>query len=161
MCLSREQFTDRFPDLILVGDGALKGSIGGMSQTGTHSLLPALSWDDVTGVKRDIEFLPSPILRSVRRPSTGRDRVTVGRGPDNDVVISDDSVSKLHAYFRVMDGRLGLALSDAGSTNGTWVGERRLSPSGEPREVAPGTRIRFARVELTAVASGAFWDRLR
>lgn len=47
--------------------------------------------------------------------------VTIGRAPNNDVVLADRRVSKFHAYFR----RVGSAwtISDANSTNGTKVDE--------------------------------------
>lgn len=45
--------------------------------------------------------------------------VTIGRAPNNDLVLADRRVSKFHAYFR----RVGDAwtMSDANSTNGTRV----------------------------------------
>ncbi len=45
------------------------------------------------------------------------DRITIGRTPNNDVVIDDSSVSRFHAYVR----RAGDAWSvaDAGSKNGS------------------------------------------
>jgi hypothetical protein len=47
--------------------------------------------------------------------------VTIGRAPNNDVVLADRRVSKFHAYVR----RVGSAwtISDANSTNGTKVDE--------------------------------------
>src|SRR6266536_3438260 len=48
----------------------------------------------------------------------------IGRRPGCDIVVPDQSVSRLHARIRaVPDGYL---IEDAGSANGTWVNEVRL-----------------------------------
>src|SRR5262249_4747267 len=47
------------------------------------------------------------------------DRVCVGRAANNDVVLKDDRISKLHAYFH--RPKRAWRLSDARSANGTRV----------------------------------------
>lgn len=47
------------------------------------------------------------------------DSVTIGRNPDNDVVLRDPSVSGRHAMLRVRDGEL--EIKDLGSSNGTLI----------------------------------------
>jgi putative peptide zinc metalloprotease protein len=49
---------------------------------------------------------------------------TIGRGPDNDVVVDDPSVSRQHA--RVLREPGGFVLEDLDSFNGTAIGERTL-----------------------------------
>lgn len=51
-----------------------------------------------------------------------RDNVSIGRSPDNNVVLADPRVSQYHARIR----RQGPAyyLFDLGSTNGTWVNDQ-------------------------------------
>jgi len=76
------------------------------------------------------------------RPIRGREcRVspgdTVGRGGcDHELV--DPDVSRRHAAFRQADARL--AVEDLGSTNGTFVNERRVTGIDV---LAPGDRLRF------------------
>jgi len=53
------------------------------------------------------------------------DRLTVGSAPDNDVVIDDTSVSRVHAVVQQLNGRW--FIEDCGSRNGTTVNKRRLS----------------------------------
>lgn len=45
--------------------------------------------------------------------------ITIGRAPNNDLVLADRRVSKFHAYFRRVGD--GWTVSDANSTNGTRV----------------------------------------
>lgn len=52
------------------------------------------------------------------------DRITIGRTANNDIVIADSSVSRLHAYVRRDANRWVLA--DAGSKNGSWLAGKTL-----------------------------------
>ncbi|MFD0895253.1 FHA domain-containing protein [Luteolibacter ambystomatis] len=55
-----------------------------------------------------------------------RRKVTLGRGSDNDIVISDSSVSSKHAEMVRTDN--GYEIRDLGSTNGTKLdGQRRMT----------------------------------
>ena len=51
---------------------------------------------------------------------------TIGQGPQNDVVLEDDSVSRAHARLEYVDG--GWRLTDLGSINGTAIDGVRLEP---------------------------------
>ena len=68
----------------------------------------------------------------------------VGRGTHNDVSLNDESVSDSHAKIQKRDG--GWFIVDQGSTNGTYVGGRRVQ--GEQRmEGAPD--VRFGGIKMT------------
>ncbi len=71
----------------------------------------------------------------------GEDLVTVGRAPENTIVLDDNSVSSRHAEIRAVGQ--GYLLRDLGSTNGT-----RVNGNGA-REIIlrPGDHIRFGGVE--------------
>lgn len=77
--------------------------------------------------------------------------LTLGRGARNDVVLSEDEVSWEHARFW-LEGD-DLFVTDVGSTNGTFVDERRIR---DRCQVGPGARIRFGtRFEMVVrVAEG-------
>jgi DNA-binding NtrC family response regulator len=67
-------------------------------------------------------------LRVIRGPDAGlevelgeRLGATIGTDPDADLVLTDDSVSQLHAEIRAES--TGFVLRDLGSTNGTRVGD--------------------------------------
>jgi len=68
----------------------------------------------------------------------------IGRGAHNDVVLDDDSVSDSHAKVQKRDG--GWFIVDQGSTNGTYVGGRRVQ--GEQR-VDGAPDVRFGGVKMT------------
>lgn len=62
----------------------------------------------------------------------------LGRAADVDIVIDDDGISRVHAMIMIEDGRW--VVRDLGSTNGTFVGERRVGET--PLMIHPGDRIR-------------------
>ena len=56
---------------------------------------------------------------------------TIGRGPDNDITIHDELVSKKHAVISATavanEGNLFIyTIEDCGSTNGTFVNDERI-----------------------------------
>ncbi|KIG14935.1 two component, sigma54 specific, transcriptional regulator, Fis family protein [Enhygromyxa salina] len=71
--------------------------------------------------------------------------VTFGRSRAAQVVISDQSVSKVHFSLRAVDG--GVELEDLGSKNGTWVGERRV----RRMTLLPGDRLWAGEVCLQLI----------
>lgn len=73
----------------------------------------------------------------------------VGRGPHNDVSLADESVSDSHAKILKRDGNWWLV--DQGSTNGSYVGGRRVQ--GEQQLVgAPDVRFGSIKMMFKAAA---------
>lgn len=67
---------------------------------------------------------------------------TVGRAPDNDWQLSDDGTSSRHAKLeRTFEG---LALTDLGSTNGTFINGQKMAPN-IAVALGGGETIRFGR----------------
>jgi len=85
------------------------------------------------------------------------DRITIGRTNNNDVVIADTSISRLHAYIR-RDGASWL-LADAGSKNGSWLRGETL---GARRETALPSRamIKLGDVDLTFYSASDLYAAL-
>jgi uncharacterized membrane protein len=76
-----------------------------------------------------------------------RDRVRIGRDPAADLALQAAGVSWNHAALTRSGDHW--FVRDLGSTNGTWVGDVRISG---PTEVGPGARITVG--ELTLVVEG-------
>lgn len=71
--------------------------------------------------------------------------VNIGQGPQNDIVLDDDSVSRSHARLEFELG--SWMLTDLESTNGTEVEGVRLAP-GVPTPLAYASTVRFGGVKL-------------
>lgn len=75
--------------------------------------------------------------------NTWRNHISVGRAKNNDIVIRERAISKLHAHFYAPeDGANGLHLCDIGSENGTVVNGEPL-PIDVPQLVTTGAEIVF------------------
>lgn len=90
-----------------------------------------------------------------------RDVVTIGRREDNDIVLPNRQVSRLHARIERQGDRY--ILHDCGSKNGTFVNGRRvLAPypltDGDEIQVALGFKFFFVGAETTAPL---FWHQHR
>lgn len=70
------------------------------------------------------------------------DRMTLGRDEEADVVLIDETVSKLHAELSWNAERGRAVLTDLGSRNGTFVDGLRLAARGHA-ELLPGAVIAF------------------
>lgn len=83
--------------------------------------------------------------------------VSLGRGPDNDIVIDDATLSRLHLLFTRERG--GWTVRDAGSTNGTTVEGARLGPDAVALQT--GVHVVAGSVRLTFYDSAGLFLRLR
>src|SRR5260370_3394578 len=75
----------------------------------------------------------------------------MGSAPSNDLIIEDATVSRSHARFTRAAARDEYQITDLGSTNGTYVNERRLL-SAAPIRNGDELRIRAARFTLLGAA---------
>lgn len=85
-----------------------------------------------------------------------RDRVSLGRARNNDIVLLDGSVSKLHAHF-TLESSGSVTITDAGSRNGTKVNKRRLN-NGEPTLLKSGDSVSVGRIEMVFLNAEGFHD---
>ena len=73
-------------------------------------------------------------------------RITLGRTGANDVIIDDNSVSKMHASISASsDG--GLIVADTGSTNGTFINDERIA-YGKAMPLSPQDKLTVGSVPL-------------
>lgn len=71
----------------------------------------------------------------------GYEQVSIGRGPDNDIVLDHVSMSGSHAMIHNIGGQF--QVQDLGSTNGTFVNGSAVSEAG----LANGYRVQFGAIE--------------
>ena len=111
-----------------------------------------MSGSDIDRIETRAAFLPSgstlaiqvTILSGSKKGATHalNDKVKIGKAPDNDIVLADDTVSRHHCELvRVADGIL---IRDLGSTNGTRVSGARVQEGTFP----PGTILKVGEVEI-------------
>jgi hypothetical protein len=72
--------------------------------------------------------------------------ITVGRTPNNDVVLRDATVSRLHAFFKQKGGVW--QIGDGGSKNGTQLDGVALAPRRE-KQLGSGQIVKIGDLELT------------
>lgn len=74
------------------------------------------------------------------------DSLTIGRAQESDIVLNDTFASEVHARILKQNG--DYLLDDLGSTNGTFVKEKRIT---RPAMLKLGTRIRIGKTVLEYV----------
>jgi hypothetical protein len=107
-----------------------------------------------SGASLDVLCLPL-------RPLEGGDpnRITIGRAEDSDVILLDDTISKLHAEVS-WDPRASRAvLTDLKSRNGTYVDGHRLSGH-EQVELISGAVVAFGSLVTRFYLPQAFFSWL-
>ncbi len=127
----------------------------------TSSVDPAsnAAWDEtpVLPVRPHSARVLRATLTMLTGPNAGRvvaidaAGATIGRAADASLVVEDAGVSRRHARVApTSDG--GFYVEDLGSTNGTFVGSRRVGVSllrgGETIQLGPQLRIRFGLVDV-------------
>src|SRR5262252_3125112 len=108
---------DEFPSGTLHLDPALLGEPAPAEEVG-HYLVPISAGEG-------------------KRIQIGETAVTIGRSPDQTLVILDTSVSRRHARISIVSGEV--LAEDLGSTNGTFVNGVRLNA---PCKVDHGSAIK-------------------
>jgi hypothetical protein len=78
-----------------------------------------------------------------RDPNKFASMITVGRAANNDVRINLPSVSKFHCYFTHIPRDKVWFITDANSSNGTWVDGERLKADRGRAKLSNGTAIRI------------------
>jgi hypothetical protein len=102
----------------------------------------------------------SSVLPVRKVQTTFPNMITVGRARNNDLCVPDTLVSKFHAFFvrRPADGVWTLA--DAGSSNGTRIGDHELTPKGAAEVVHSGDRLRFGVTSFRFFDAVGLWSAL-
>ena len=94
----------------------------------------------------EVSTMEAALIGPLGRIVLGTTKVTIGRAPDNTLVLGDSRVSSHHAEIRP-EGQY-FSLVDLGSTNGTYLNEQMVY-SGAPRLLQPGDTIRLGDTRFT------------
>ena len=97
------------------------------------------------GTRMESQMTPATETRSVRFKG---DRLTIGRDPANDLVLSDPNVSRFHAEIVTKDGEAEVI--DLGSRNGTRVDGQLV----ERARLDPGTAVGIGPYRLVSDDAG-------
>jgi hypothetical protein len=151
---------------VLDGRGTAAASAGhaaaGDPNAVDHPVFPAAGWsprpvagaDPGPGPEVTAVFVvpgaegPRATIREIRPDRSSRTfafegrPLTIGRGPDNGLVVRDGRASRHHARIDVRRG--SLVLTDLGSTNGSWVNDRRV----ESIALGEGDQVRIGLTTL-------------
>ncbi len=153
--LSASAFAENFPNSMLVLSAEADHEVLGVEDSGSwqsfhtaaHSINDLRPIPEIIGAERPV----LAICKQAENP--WHDLVSVGRARNNDIVLRDDSVSKLHAHFRVEGERVFIV--DTGSRNGTHRNGVPLTPESEV-ELHTGDVLRIGRVEGSFYAANDF-----
>ena len=85
------------------------------------------------------------------RVALSSDVLTIGRVPDNKLVLSDTKASSHHAEIHAVDN--GYTITDLGSTNGTFINEQQIGKN-EPRKLNGNDTIRIGDTRITYEVTG-------
>lgn len=108
---------------------------------------------------------PCALIKVIKGPATGQQvslvsgaTISIGRAPENDVVIEDLDVSRHHCTVQSVPG--GVVVTDLQSSNGTFVAGRRLSKVIlDGRTVLSlgtfGTKIEYIPIEANSFSPSA------
>lgn len=105
------------------------------AETGWIPRTPPMAFNTITDQKNPItqllkDYGDAAVIEIVKSDrNTFAQMITVGRAPNNDIVIPIATLSKIHGYFsKKPDGTW--QYTDAGSTNGSWLSGERLPSRG-------------------------------
>jgi pSer/pThr/pTyr-binding forkhead associated (FHA) protein len=132
--VSRDEFTAEIGPWVLIGPPAAPEKNAGWSYATRHAAAAVKASNPFGVLSTNVAY---PLRAKDRRAAVGS-TILIGRTDSNDVCIPDQSISKLHARVT----KKGFELSDASSTNGTFVNGRKLSVS-ESVPLATNLLVRF------------------
>jgi pSer/pThr/pTyr-binding forkhead associated (FHA) protein len=71
-----------------------------------------------------------------------KEHISIGRSPENDIVIQHDHISRFHAEI-MLQGK-DYYVVDKGSSNGVWLNGKKIA---RPAQLKHGDRISFGELE--------------
>jgi hypothetical protein len=151
--LDERAFADRFPaPFILVYGTARPGNV--MFTTAVVEVDGG--WEDGAGEPEELHRICA-LEKSGSNPYS--DRISLGRTANCDIAIKSEKISKLHAHL-TRDPNGGWMITDVGSSNGTFVNDRKLEAMVRT-PIEDGDHLRFGTVHARFVSAKRLWRILR
>jgi hypothetical protein len=128
--LGPEEFLAVYPHAILLESYLAPSSRTKLGRVETIAELDINDLDSQTKSHENGPLLQARVIPLEKRDKSSSERMLfVGRSPNNDIVVPNKMVSKLHAYFCQVPGSEIIQLVDMNSTNGTFINGKKISPS--------------------------------
>lgn len=162
--LTRDEFLAANPHPFLMGDAYSLLDPDGAFRTqplpGPEEVVDVVDRPTDKKPKPGRPLVPERIHPIAKRTGTPFPHmISVGRSGNNDIVLPFGAVSKLHAFFSHVPETGTWTVADAESSNGTFLGTRRIVPH-ERTPVRDGAQIVFGNVALAFVAAGTMYESL-
>jgi hypothetical protein len=166
---SRESFLARHPhpwlirqlteeELVTAGSRSFQHDTGATYPTTSLQMRPYVSVRRLAArlFRECHRYGVVPVVKSGSNP--WRSRILIGRAGNNDVVLPDPSVSKLHAHLVQVGAEW--TLQDVDSVNGTLVDGKALRSGREGARLRSGAMLQFGGVACEFIASGELYEIL-
>jgi pSer/pThr/pTyr-binding forkhead associated (FHA) protein len=100
---------------------------------------------------------PMAVVIEKTKDNAFKQRITIGRTANNDIVLDDASVSRFHAWIEQVSQEW--VIVDAGSRNGSTIAGRKVAPKA-PAPLTNGLSVRIGAIQLTYYTAQGFLDML-
>ena len=100
---------------------------------------------------------PMAVVIEKTKDNAFKQRITIGRTANNDIVLDDTSVSRFHAWIEQQNQ--DWVLVDAGSRNGSTLGGKKIAAKA-PNQLTNGLVMRIGALQLTYYTAQGFLDML-
>lgn len=116
-------------------------------QMKAKDLIPEVSEPEPDNETYVVEFSAGGKSKTIElKFNESKKRMSVGRTKENDLMIDDISISKVHAAL-VMNPQKMLLVADTGSTNGTFINGERIA-YGRSFPIGENDKVKFGNVEV-------------
>jgi hypothetical protein len=134
--LGPESFLEAYPHPVLIETHRASSSksklamVETISEAGVVISNESREYFSSSGTSMEEDLLQVRVIPLQKRDVDSSERMLfLGRSANNDIVLLNEMVSKLHAYFCQVPGTQIYQVVDMSSTNGTFVNGERLSPA--------------------------------
>jgi len=98
---------------------------------------------------------PLAVVVEKTKDNAFKQRVSIGRTSNNDIVLDDASVSRFHAWLQQEEDTGAWCVVDAGSRNGTTLAGKRL-PAKKAVRLSDGQAVKVGAISLVFYSPNGF-----